>query len=277
MARIDHHVSLLFVPGHRLDRLDKALATAAGVVCVDLEDAVPLADKAIARDAILARLGNIPCGRVALRMNGLRTAAGIADLAALMTASMLPAWLLIPMVESPVEIEIVRGVLGENCPPIIALVETVTGLRNASAIGSAEGVQALMLGAGDLSAQLGCAFAWEPLLTVRGQFVMACAEAGVPAIDVPYIKLNDDAGLAEETRRVRDMGFLLKAAIHPAQIDTINALLMPSAEEITEAEAAITAFRAAGGQAVSFNGRMLEAPFMRRLERIAAFKEKTDA
>lgn len=277
MARIDHHVSLLFVPGHRLDRLDKALATAAGVVCVDLEDAVPLADKAAAREAILARLADLPGGRLALRINGLRTAAGIADLAALMTAPHLPAWLLLPMAESPVEIEILRGALGAHCPPIIALIETVAGLHQAAEIGRAPGVQALMLGAGDLSAQLGCAFAWEPLLTVRGQFVIACAEAGVPAIDVPYTTLNDEAGLAEETRRVREMGFLLKAAIHPAQIDPINALLMPSAEEIADAEAAITAYRAGGGQAVSFNGRMLEAPFMRRLERIAAFKERTHA
>ena len=135
-------------------------------------------------------------------------------------------------------------------------------------------VAALMLGAGDLSAQLGCEFAWEPLLAARGQFVMACADAGVPAIDVPFTRLNDPDGLAEETRRARAMGFQLKAAIHPAQVDTINTIFRPTDEEIAAAEQAIAAFEAGGGQAVSFNGRMLEAPFMKRLERIAAFKER---
>lgn len=277
MARIDHSVSLLFVPGHRLERVDKALRTAAGVVCVDLEDAVPQPAKAEARDALLARLPELPRARVAIRINGLRTPAGIADLAALMVSPALPGWLLLPMVESAAEIEIVRGALGQRCPPIVALVETVAGLANAAEIGRSQGVVALMLGAGDLSAQLGCAFAWEPLLPVRGQFVMACAAAGVPPIDVPFIHIDDPDGLAEETRRARAMGFLLKAAIHPAQIDTINQIMKPGAEEIEDAVAAITAFREAGGQAVSFKGRMLEAPFMRRLERIAGFKEGINA
>ena len=277
MTGIGRHVSLLFVPGSRPERLDKALATAAGVVCVDLEDAVAPADKDSARAAVLDRLPNLPSGRVALRINGLRTRAGIEDLAALASASVLPAWLLLPMVESPAEIAIVRGVLGAACPPLVPLVETVAGLDAAAAIGREAGVAALMLGAGDLSAQLGCDFAWEPLLVARGRFVMACALAGVPPIDVPFTRLDDAAGLAEETARARAMGFQLKAAIHPAQVDTINALLRPSEPEIVQAEQAIAAFRAGGGQAVSFNGRMLEAPFMKRLERIASFRENADA
>lgn len=274
---IDHHVSLLFVPGSKPDRVDKALATAAGVVCVDLEDAVAEPDKAAARDSILARLAQLPPGRLAIRINGLRTPAGIADLASLMTAPILPSWLFLPMVESPAEIEILRGALGDRCPPIVPLVETAKGLCNAAKIGRAMGVQALMFGGGDLSAQLGCTFSWQPLFAARGQFILACADAGVPAIDVPFTRLDDEDALAEETRRVRDMGFRLKAAIHPRQIDTINNLLMPAAHEIEEAAAAIAAFRAAGGQAVSFNGMMLEAPFMRRLERIAAFGEQENA
>lgn len=278
MGLIDRHVSLLFVPGNRPERLDKALATAAGIVCVDLEDAVPPAEKDTARASILARLADgLAADRVAVRINGLRTAYGIADLAALSKAATLPGWLLLPMAESPAEIEIIAGALGERCPPVIALVETVAGLRSATAIGRMAAVQALMLGGADLSAQLGAVFGWEPLLAARGQFVMACAEAGVPAIDVPFIRLDDAEGLAEETRRIRDMGFQLKAAIHPAQIDTINDLLMPSAEEIAEAEQAIAAFRAAGGQAVRHNGKMLEAPFVKRLERVVAFKEKKHA
>lgn len=277
MREISRQVSLLFVPGNRPERLDKALATAADIVCVDLEDAVAPHDKDSARAAILSRLSDLPEGRLALRINGLRTRAGIDDLAALAAITSrgeaLPAWLLVPMVESPAEVAIVRGVLGSACPPIIPLIETVAGLKAGAAIGSEAGVAALMFGAGDLSAQLGCEFAWEPLLAARGQFVMACADAGVPAIDVPFTRLNDNDALVQETTRARAMGFQLKAAIHPAQVDTINAIFRPTDEEIAAAEQAIAAFKAGGGQAVSFNGRMLEAPFMKRLERIAAFRE----
>lgn len=253
--------TLLFVPGTRPDRFGRALDSGADAVCIDLEDAVPAADKADARKAALAALGD---PRLVLRVNGSGTAAGAADLAALAAAPSRPALLLLPKVENAAELS-AAAALGV---PLVPLIETPRGLRHAHEIGAAAGVAAMMFGGGDLSAELGVDLGWEPLATARGLFVLACAEAGVPAIDVPYLHLDDAAGLIEETRRARAIGFSAKAAIHPQQIATIHEVLRPTAAEIAEALEAEQVFQAAGGAAVRFRGRLLEAPVMRRYRRI---------
>jgi len=268
--------TVLFVPGSKPERTPKALATSADVVCIDLEDSVPPAQKAQARDAALdAIAAGEP--RLALRINSVATRAGLEDLIALADAKVLPALLLIPMVNSAAEIGIVTSVLGARAPGLVPLIETVKGLRAAHEIASVPGVVAMMFGGGDFAAELGVELAWEPLLAARSAIVFACAEAGIPAIDVPYIVLDDAPGLVAETRAAKALGFSAKAAIHPAQLAGIDSVLRPTAEEIAEAEEAAKAFAAAGGAAVRFKGRMLEAPIMRRYQRILAMRSKTDA
>lgn len=269
-------VSLLFVPGTRPDRFAKALASDADVVCIDLEDAVPADGKDAARAAAVAGIGP----RVAIRVNGLRTRAGLADLLALAAAPALPGLVLVPMVESAEQMAIVAAVLGEGAR-LVPLIETPRALAEAGAIAAAPGVVAMMFGGGDLSAELGVALAWEPLAVARGLFVLACAGAGVPAIDVPFIALDDTDGLAQEARRAGAIGFQAKAAIHPAQLDAIHAALRPDAATVAEARAALAAFAAGNGGAIRHDGRMLEAPVMRRYHKILAMAgndgEKTDA
>ncbi|HEV2567416.1 CoA ester lyase [Sphingomonas sp.] len=253
--------SLLFVPGSRPDRFSSALASGADAACIDLEDAVPPDAKEEARRAALDALGDTP---LALRINALSTDHGQADLDCLGTASCKPALLLLPKVEDAAEIAPAAALdVG-----LVPLIETPRGLRRAHEIAAVPGVVAMMFGGGDLSAELGVDLAWEPLAVARGIFVLACAEAGIPAIDVPYLHLDDDEGLAAETSRAQALGFTAKAAIHPKQIATIHRVLRPSAEQIAEARAAEAAFQAAGGAAVRWNGRMLEAPVMRRYRRI---------
>lgn len=253
--------SLLFVPGSRPDRFTGALGSGADAVCIDLEDAVPADGKATARAAAVAALGD---PRLVIRINGLTTDASRDDLAALAAAPQRPPLLLVPKVESAAELAPAQA-LGI---PLVPLVETPKGIRLAHEIAAAPGVVAMMFGGGDLSAELGVALAWEPLLPARGLFILACAEAGVPAIDVPWLALDDEAGLIDETRRAKALGFAAKAAIHPRQVAPIHGVMRPTADEIAEAEAAESAFVAAGGAAVRFNGRMLEAPVMRRYRRI---------
>lgn len=270
--------SLLFVPGHRPDRFAKARDAGAGVTVIDLEDAVPAADKVAARSAALAEFGAAAeAGTLAgwaLRINAVTTAAGIADLAALGQAAVLPPLLLVPMVESPVELVIVARALGARCPGLVPLIETPAGLRAGHAIGSAAGVVAMMFGGGDFSAELGVALAWESLATARGQFVLAAAEARVPAIDVPFIGLDDADGLIAETRRARALGFAAKAAIHPAQLPHIHAAFAPTPVEVAEAAEALAAYADGGGQAIRFKGRMLEAPIIRRYQAILDAKDR---
>jgi (S)-citramalyl-CoA lyase len=257
--------SLLFVPGSRPDRFAKALASDASMTCIDLEDAVPAAEKGPARTAAVAAIAP----RAAIRINGVKTRDGLADLLALADAPALPPLVLVPMVESADELAVVTGTLGKGAA-IVPLIETTRALRNADRIAAAPGVVAMMFGGGDLAAELGVALAWEPLAVARGLFVMACAGAGVPAIDVPFIALDDPSGLAEECRRARALGFQAKAAIHPAQLDAINPAFRPSPAELAEAREALDAFDAAGGGAIRFGGRMLEAPVVARYRKIIA-------
>lgn len=265
--------SMLFVPGNRPERFEKALASGASIVCVDLEDAVPDDAKAEAREAALAALGH---ERLALRINGVTTRAGLEDLLALADAGRDPALLFIPKVESAAELAVVRGAVGDAIR-LAPLIETVAGLNAAQAIASAPGVAALMFGGGDFAAELGVPLSWEPLLTARSLLVMAASAAGVPAIDVPWIALDDAAGLETETRRAKALGFDAKAAIHPAQVATIDAVFRPSADELAEAEAATRAFAEGGGAAVRFNGKMLEEPVMRRYRRMLMLQGAWDA
>ncbi len=254
--------SLLFVPGSAPARFAKALASDADIVCIDLEDAVAADDKAAARAAAIAAIGD----RVAIRINGVTTDEGLADLRALAAAPALPALLLLPKVEAAAEIAVARRHLPDaSCVPLI---ETARGLRLAHEIGQAPGVVAMMFGGGDLSGELGVALAWEPLAVARGLFILACAEAGVPAIDVPWIVLDDAAGLADEAQRAQAIGFQAKAAIHPAQLEAIHAAMRPSPDLVEEAHAALAAYQAAGGRVIRHQGRMLEAPIIRRYGRI---------
>lgn len=267
--------SLLFVPGNKPDRFAKALASGADNVCIDLEDAVPAEQKVAAREAAMAAAAGD--ARLSIRINAIATRAGLADLLALADAAKRPALLFVPMVESAAEIAIARSVLADPSVEFVPLIETVTGLTNAGAIAAEPGVAALMLGGADLSAQLDVTLSWEPLLVARSQLVMAAAGAGKRAIDVPYIHLDDADGLAEECRRAKALGFAAKAAIHPAQIAPIHSVFRPTAEEIAEALAAELAFAEAGGAAVRFKGKMLEAPVMARYRQILSLKDKWDA
>jgi citrate lyase subunit beta/citryl-CoA lyase/(S)-citramalyl-CoA lyase len=268
--------SLLFVPGSRPERIAKALASAADLVCIDLEDAVAPADKDMARTGVIQGLAGWDCRRAAVRMNGTMTRHGVKDLIALAESDSPPAWLFVPMAEHASEIAQVARVLGNPAIGIVPLIETVQGLREAHRIASQTGVAAMMFGGGDFSAQLGVDLAFDPLLVARGQFVMACAEAGVPAIDVPFVRLDDPQGLAEECRRVRALGFAGKAAIHPDQVAAINAAFAFDPGEIAEARTAIAACEAAGGMAIRHNGKMLEAPIVARMRAMLARESRRE-
>ena len=267
--------SLLFVPGSRADRFAKARAAGAGLTIIDLEDAVAPGEKESARSAALAQFADNASGW-ALRINALTTAAGITDLAALIAAVTMPAALLVPMVEAATEVEVVAKALGARCPALIPLIETPRGLRHAVAIAAVPGVTAVMFGGGDFAGELGVALAWEPLLGARQSVVLAAAEARVAAIDVPFLGLDDPAGLEHECRAAKALGFHAKAAIHPAQLAAIEAAFVPSAAEIAEAEEAIAAYAAGGERAIRFKGRMLEAPVVKRYRAVLSRQGTND-
>lgn len=267
--------NFLFVPGNRPERHAKALASGADLVCIDLEDSVPATEKDSARGEALAAIAAHDGDRIALRINSLRTAAGLADILTV-AASPMPDYLFVPMVENAAEIEILRNILGDGIG-FVPLIESVKGLRAAHDIATSSGVAALMFGGGDFAGELGVKLEWEPLLQARSELVMACAAANIRAVDVPYIDLENESGLADECAKAKALGFHAKAAIHPRQIAAINTAMRPSVSEIEEARTAIAAFDAGHGGAIRFQGKMLEAPLIRRYRQILSLGESSNA
>jgi citrate lyase beta subunit len=126
---------------------------------------------------------------------------------------------------------------------------------------------ALMLGGADLSMELGARFDWDALYGARSRLVNAARSCGLQAWDVPFIDVSDRTGLERETRRVMDLGFDCKAAIHPSQIEPMHAVFQPAPAEVQWA----TGVRNAAVDAVGaflFEGRLVDAPILKRADRI---------
>jgi citrate lyase subunit beta/citryl-CoA lyase/(S)-citramalyl-CoA lyase len=269
--------TLLFVSAERPERFDKAMASGADVVCIDLEDAVHPDRKDAARNAAMAYLlgrakGNGGGSRLGLRINTSKTLVGLRDVMAIAEAGVHMDVLLVPKAESSHELEAMHAWLPQAFTELVALVETPLGVERATEIAAAARhaaprLSALMLGGADLSMELGARFDWDGLLSARGRLVNAARAWGLQAWDVPFIAIADEPGLVQETRRVLDMGFDCKAAIHPNQIAPMHCVFQPSQVEILWAQGVCAA--AVGGHgAFLYEGRMVDTPLLRRAERI---------
>jgi (S)-citramalyl-CoA lyase len=266
--------SLLFVPGTRPDRFAAALASGADGIIIDLEDAVPIAEKAAARAAALAAFALPATTTVVrcLRINSPRAPDGLRDLLALTESDRLPEVLVVPKVESPDELRLIADVLGTRAAGVglLPLIESARALSAADHIAAHPRVQALVFGGADLSADLGATMAWEPLLFARSRLVQAAATAGVPAFDVPYLDLANDDGLLPEITAAQRLGFTAKLAIHPKHVAPINAAFTPSAAAVATAERIVAAALGAAGGVCVVDGRMVDAPIVRAAERTLA-------
>lgn len=263
--------SWLFTPAMRPDRFARAAEVGADVLILDLEDAVAPGDKEQARAAALAYLaaGSGSTWR-ALRINGLRTRAGIGDLHALLQSAAAPDAVILPKVETPAEPRLVDALLAEaGCPAVlVALIESARGLEAVFDIArSTPRLSALMFGAADLAADLGAATAWEPLLHARSRVMAAAAAAAIDAIDAPHFDLHDQLGLEAELRAVVALGFAAKAAIHPRQVAAINAALTPSAQAVEEARQVLIQNRKGVGVV---GGQMIDEAVARHARRVLA-------
>ena len=264
--------SLLFVPAVRPDRYPKALATGADAVCLDLEDGVAFGAKETAREQAFALLaGREPTpAEVSLRINDVKTELGRTDLAALVEAGVRPDALMLPKVAGADEIEEVETALSRaGAPlPLIVQLETAAGVLAADEIAAASpNVSAVFFGAIDLSADLGCAVEWEVLLYARSRVVLAAGAAGVSALDSPFMDVPAVAALAEESRRVRRLGFAGKAAIHPSQVPVIQGAFSPSDEELAWARKIVAAYERQQGGVLLVDGKLIERPVVRSARR----------
>ena len=260
--------SLLFVPGSQPERFEKAVATGADLVCIDLEDAVSPVDKAKARETTLDFLasGSVNAG---LRLNGLSTKDGVADLYSLIENEIKPAFVMVPKVEAPETIHLYRDWVGDQTQ-IIPIVETAKGLERAQEIFAALGVGYGLFGGVDYAADVGCALSYDGLLAPRTRLLNAAAVSGTSLIDTPYTNVRDLEGLAHEIKKTRSIGMRARAAIHPDQIPIIHTSFSPTAEERDYAQRVIEAFDAAEGKAALMDGKLIELPVIKAARRVLA-------
>jgi citrate lyase beta subunit len=272
--------SLLFVPGLRPDRYAKALDAGADIVCVDLEDAIARGRKDEARELTLPLFKDDPGLHVErmLRINALSSYDGLKDLEALIDSDAPPPSIMIPKVRSAEEVQLIDALLGTGKAREIrfcVIIETNQALERCVEIAAASPrIDSLILGAVDLSADLRCANAWEPLLYARSRLAHAAASAGIDLLDVPYLNLNDLEGLRREAEASQRLGFTGKASIHPNHIPIIHAAFTPDEKAIAKARKVCAAFEQSTSGLVVVDGELVELPVVRSMYRVLAIAER---
>lgn len=277
--------SKLFVPGSRPEFFPKALASAADAISFDLEDAVPEERKAEARDLVGRALASpeFAASRqfVIVRVNDLSTPHFAADLAAVLSPRL--DFLNLPKVESPDDIRAAAAALAAleqsrglaQRVRLLANIESPRGLRRAAEIASADPrVAGLQLGLGDLFEPLGldrsdAGAVYHVQLALR----LAAGEARLWALDTGFGAITDLDGYRREAAQAKRLGFLGKTCLHPSQIAIANEVFRPSDVEIAQARRVVEAARdakAKGLGAFLVDGRMIDPPFLRRAETLAA-------
>jgi len=261
-ARLAEAVSFLFVPANRPERHAKAVASGADAVILDLEDSVPPAEKAAARQAVRAGWAALaPSGTpIVVRVNARGSGLLDDDLDALRGLTPVPA-IVLSKAESAADIAHVRGVLPGAA--VIPLLETAAGLHAIDAVASSPGVVRLAIGHLDFMADTGIrASAGEPeLAPLRFAVAMATRAAGLaPAVDGVTVQTDDAAQLREDIARARRFGFGGKLCIHPRQVPIAHEAFAPGAAELAWAQRVVEADAAAGGRAVQVDGRMVDLP-----------------
>jgi citrate lyase subunit beta / citryl-CoA lyase len=254
--------TLLFVPGNLPERFAKALLSGADGVVLDLEDSVPLAEKAIAREAIGKAWPDVVTSAVPLvvRISSLTSQAGLDDLAWL---AHLPrsAGVMLAKAESGGQL----GSLAQALPglPVLPLIESAAGFLALGDIARSPGVLRLVLGHIDFMADTGvrCSDDERELDTLRFNVAMLTrVNRLAPAIDGVTVALDDYARLRTDTLRALNFGFGAKLCIHPCQVQTVHAAMVPSDAELDWAHRVLAADQASGGAAVQLEGRMVDLP-----------------
>jgi citrate lyase subunit beta/citryl-CoA lyase len=225
----------LYVPGDRPDRVEKAIASRAHAVIVDLEDGVAPPAKGAARANVASLLREPREKPVFVRVN----AGSEADLE--LVRGLPLAGVVVPKVERPDDVP--AGL------PVHALIETARGVEAALAIASHPGVRGVSLGEADLRSQTGATE--EGLDWPRSRVINAAVAAGLPRPPQSvYPHVRDLDGLVASCRRGRALGHLGRAAIHPDQLEPIERVYLPTAAEVERARATVAKVEEAGAGTV---------------------------
>lgn len=279
--------SLLFVPGDRPERFEKAAASGADAIILDLEDSVSLSNKEQARAAIADYLSGERQTFTLVRVNPLDSHFTAADVAAVVGAR--PDAIMLPKADGASSIAqldtILRseGAVDASLPAILPIAtETPQAIFT---LGSYREVKDRLLGltwgAEDLPAAIGASTSREadgsytaPYQLARSLTLFAAHGAGTAAIDTVFPAIKDADGLARYAATARRDGFTGMMAIHPSQVEPINAAFTPSPEELERAHAIVEAFNNNPGAGVlQIDGKMIDAPHLKQARHILSLAD----
>jgi len=280
--------SFLFVPGNRIDRIEKAIASSADAVIIDLEDAVTSSQKETVRDQVGTFLKTATRRNLFVRINSAETLFFDKDLEKVTEPALYG--IVIPKTERPEALQEAdrkltdlerRKFIPEEQIHLVPMIETALGLSRVREIGvSTPRVIAIAFGAGDLTLDLGAKLtkSGEELLFARSSLVLSCRLAGVSPIDAPYmIDVKDAEGLKAEAERSRQLGFQGKFCIHPSQVEPVNEIFSPTQEEIARAKKIVEAFEMAkekGEGAIALEGEFIDPPIYSRAKQLLDFADE---
>ncbi len=279
--------SVLYMPGANARALDKARSLPADALIFDLEDAVAPDAKALARDqaAATVRQGGYGKRELLVRINGLDTAWGMADLAAV--AGLALDGVVLPKVESADTVQQAAAALAKagasDRLALWCMIETPLGALHAEAIAaSSPRLAGLVMGTSDLAKDLNAAHTRDrlPLITALGLCLLAARAYGLVILDGVHLDLADDDGFAASCRQGRELGFDGKTLIHPKTIATANTVFAPAADELGWARRIIAAHAeatAAGKGVVLVDGKLIENLHVAGARRLVALAEQIAA
>jgi len=276
--------SKLFLPGSRPELFAKGATGAADALSFDLEDAVPEDAKAVARRQV-AEFVQSGAAReagklVIVRVNALGTPHFVDDIKALAVPGV--DLINLPKCESADEVRAAAAAIAHMdsadasaSAGLLVNIESAKGLRHAAQIAAAHPrVRGLQLGLGDLFEPLGIdrydsANVHAAMFALR----LAAGEAGVWCLDGARADIADEIGYLAEARMARSLGLIGKTCIHPKQVVLANSVFALATDEVEFAQRVVAAAREAaalGRGAFTVDGRMIDAPFLRRAEAILA-------
>lgn len=278
--------SWLFAPGDSEKKMTKAMEGPTDIVLIDLEDAVATENKIAARSSVHDFIKANPEQRRRLwvRINPFDGPYTLGDLAAVIPAN--PGGIMLPKVYGRQEVEkldhvlsaleVANGIEEGSTPVIVLITETAEAMFRTGDYKGAPRVVALTWGAEDLADSIGATTNKNPdgsyIFTcelARSLTVLGAAAAGVTPIETISADFKDLEALRVRAERVRREGFRGMLAIHPAQIEVINAAFTPTEAEIAEAQEIVDVFAANPGVgAIGWKGGMLDRPYLSRAQQL---------
>jgi citrate lyase subunit beta/citryl-CoA lyase len=284
--------SLLFVPGNKESMLQKAVGLRPDAFAPDMEDSVPTAEKANAREMVRSWLRQLCATGVPVipRVNSRDTEWLADDLAAVVTPGVFG--ISVGKIRTPGDISAISQIIGglerragleAGRLRLVPWIETAEAIVNCDAICRAsERIVAVAFGGEDFTNDMGVERLEDEsqIAYARQKLCVTARASHVLALDTPYFKLRDVDGLKASSLRAKSIGFKGRFAIHPEQIDTLNECFSPSAEEIAHAERVVAAFEEAerrGRGSTSLDGWVIDVPVVKRARALLELARRAQA